>query len=158
MSDSASLKATILVADDMEANRELLAGLLTAEGFRVTCAEDGDLALAALRQEVVDLVLLDVRMPGATGFSACLAIKSQPETRLIPVVLVTSLTSIDDRMHGIMCGADDFLSKPVNKHELLTRVGSLLRLKEFAAAARCLCRDARGSPARMVGCCSPGGI
>jgi putative two-component system response regulator len=70
-------------------------------------------------------------MPGATGYSACLAIKSQPETRLIPVILVTSLTSTDDRIHGIMCGADDFLSKPVNKHELLARVRSLLRLKEF---------------------------
>ncbi len=131
MSDSASFKGTILVADDMEANRELLSGLLTAEGFRVVCAEDGDRALDAVRQGVVDLALLDVRMPGATGFSACLAIKSQPETRLIPVVLVTSLTSMDDRIQGIMCGADDFLSKPVNKHELLARVRSLLRLKEF---------------------------
>jgi putative two-component system response regulator len=131
MSDSALFKGTILVADDMEANRELLSGLLTAEGFRVVCAEDGDRALDAVRQGVVDLALLDVRMPGATGFSACLAIKSQPETRLIPVVLVTSLTSMDDRIQGIMCGADDFLSKPVNKHELLARVRSLLRLKEF---------------------------
>ncbi len=131
MSDSASPKATILVADDMEANRELLSGLLTAEGYTVVCAEDGDRALDAIHQKAVDLALLDVRMPGATGFSACLAIKSKPETRLIPVVLVTSLTSTDDRIHGIMCGADDFLSKPVNKHELLARVRSLLRLKEF---------------------------
>jgi putative two-component system response regulator len=131
MSDSASPKATILVADDMEANRELLSGLLTAEGYTVVCAEDGDRALDAIHQKAVDLALLDVRMPGATGFSACLAIKSKPETRLIPVVLVTSLTSADDRIHGIMCGADDFLSKPVNKHELLARVRSLLRLKEF---------------------------
>lgn len=131
MSDCASLKTTILVADDMEANRELLSGLLTAEGYKVICADDGDRALDAMRKEAVDLALLDVRMPGATGFSACLAIKSQPETRLIPVVLITSLTSTDDRIHGIMCGADDFLSKPVNKHELLARVRSLLRLKEF---------------------------
>jgi putative two-component system response regulator len=131
MSDSASPKATILVADDMEANRELLSGLLTAEGYTVVCADDGDRALDAIHQKAVDLALLDVRMPGATGFSACLAIKSKPETRLIPVVLVTSLTSTDDRIHGIMCGADDFLSKPVNKHELLARVRSLLRLKEF---------------------------
>jgi putative two-component system response regulator len=131
VSDSASLKGTILVADDMEANRELLAGLLTAEGYRTICVEDGNRALEAVHQEAVDLALLDVRMPGATGYSACLAIKSQPETRLIPVILVTSLTSTDDRIHGIMCGADDFLSKPVNKHELLARVRSLLRLKEF---------------------------
>jgi putative two-component system response regulator len=72
-----------------------------------------------------------VMMPGKTGFSACLAIKSQPETRLLPVVLVTGLSSTDDRIQGIMCGADDFLSKPVNKHELLARVRSLLRLKQF---------------------------
>jgi putative two-component system response regulator len=131
MSDSASLKATILVADDMEANRELLSGLLTAEGYSVICAEDAKRALDAIHHETVDLALLDVVMPGATGFSACLAIKSQPETRLIPVVLVTSLTSTDDRIQGIMCGADDFLSKPVNKHELMARVRSLLRVKEF---------------------------
>jgi response regulator RpfG family c-di-GMP phosphodiesterase len=69
MSDSASLKATILVADDMEANRELLSGLLTVEGYTVVCAEDGDRALDAIHQKAVDLALLDVRMSGATGFS-----------------------------------------------------------------------------------------
>ena len=124
-------KATVLVADDDEANRDLLSGLLTAEGYRVICAQDGERALRAFHEQAVDLALLDVMMPGKTGFSACLAIKSQPQTRLIPVVLVTGLTSTDDRIRGIMCGADDFLSKPVNKHELLARVRSLLRLKEF---------------------------
>src|SRR6267143_4289696 len=124
-------KATVLVADDDEANRELLSGLLTGEGFRVICAEDGEGALRAVHHESVDLALLDVKMPGKTGFSVCLAIKSRPETRLVPVVLVTGLTSTDDRIQGIMCGADDFLCKPINKHELLARVQSLLRLKEF---------------------------
>src|SRR5260370_16601167 len=70
-------------------------------------------------------------MTRRTGFEVCLAMKSKPETRLIPVVLLTSLNSDDDRIRGIMCGADDFLSKPVNKHELLARVHSLLRLKQF---------------------------
>jgi putative two-component system response regulator len=79
----------------------------------------------------VDLVLLDVVMPGRTGFSACQQIKSNVKTRLIPTVLVTGLTDTDDRIHGIMCGADDFLNKPVNKHELLARIHSLLRLKSF---------------------------
>lgn len=124
-------KATILVADDDEANRDLLSGMLGAEGYNVVCVRDGDQALRAVHNDSVDLVLLDVVMPGKTGMSACLAIKSQPETRLIPVVLVTGLTSTDDRIQGIMCGADDFLSKPVNKQELLARVRSLLRLKEF---------------------------
>ena len=123
--------ATVLVADDDEANRDLLSGLLTGEGYQVICTEDGEQALRAVDDGTVDLALLDVKMPGKSGFSACLAIKSRPETRLIPVVLVTGLTSTDDRIQGIMCGADDFLSKPVNKHELLARVHSLLRLKEF---------------------------
>ena len=123
--------ATVLVADDDEANRELLSGLLSGEGYRVICAEEGEAALQAVHHESVDLALLDVKMPGKTGFAVCLAIKSRPETRLVPVVLVTGLTSSDDRIQGIMCGADDFLCKPINKHELLARVQSLLRLKEF---------------------------
>jgi putative two-component system response regulator len=123
--------ATVLVADDDEANRELLSGLLSGEGYRVICAEEGEAALRAVQNGPVDLALLDVKMPVKTGFAVCLAIKSRPETRLVPVVLVTGLTSTDDRIQGIMCGADDFLCKPINKHELLARVHSLLRLKEF---------------------------
>jgi putative two-component system response regulator len=79
----------------------------------------------------IDLALLDVVMPRRTGFQVCQAMKSKPETRLIPVILLTSLNSDADRIHGIMCGADDFLNKPVNKQELLARVHSLLRLKQF---------------------------
>ncbi|MGH9732626.1 MAG: HD-GYP domain-containing protein [Candidatus Acidiferrales bacterium] len=124
-------KPTLLIADDEEANRDLLSDVLMAEGYSVTCVSNGNDALRAVKNESVDLALLDVVMPGRSGFSACLAIKSQPETRLIPVILVTGLTSSDDRVQGIMCGADDFLSKPVNRHELLARVHSLLRLKEF---------------------------
>lgn len=121
----------ILLADDNEANRDLLSGLLTAEGYSVTSAVDGRQALSLFDSGSIDLVLLDVVMPGPSGFEICQTIKSKPETRLIPVVLLTSLNSDDDRIHGIMCGADDFLSKPVNKHELLARVHSLLRLKQF---------------------------
>jgi putative two-component system response regulator len=121
----------ILVADDNEANRELLSVLLSAEGYQVVCAADGQQALDRLDSDSIDLALLDVVMPRRTGFEACLAMKSKPETRLIPVVLLTSLNSDDDRIRGIMCGADDFLSRPVNKHELLARVHSLLRLKQF---------------------------
>jgi putative two-component system response regulator len=124
-------KATILVADDTEANLELLSGILTAAGYQVVCARNGEQAMAAVLRGGVDVVLLDVVMPGRTGFSACQQIKSNPKTRLIPVVLVTSLTDTDDRIHGIMVGADDLLTKPVNKHELLARVHSLLRLKSF---------------------------
>jgi len=122
---------TILVADDNEANRELLSALLSAEGYQVVCAADGQQALARVDSGSIDLALLDVVMPRPTGFEICQAMKSKPETRLIPVILLTSLNSDADRIHGIMCGADDFLNKPVNKHELLARVHSLLRLKQF---------------------------
>ncbi|MGH9712821.1 MAG: HD-GYP domain-containing protein [Candidatus Acidiferrales bacterium] len=131
MSVSTRVKSGILVADDDEANRDLLSGILAGEGYSVICVKDGEEALQAIHDDSVDLALLDVMMPGKTGFSACLAIKSRPETRFIPVVLVTGLTSSDDRIQGIMCGADDFLNKPINKHELLARVRSLLRMKEF---------------------------
>ena len=121
----------VLIADDNEPNRELLYALLTAEGYQVVCAADGQQALARVDSEAIDLALLDVVMPRPTGFEICQAMKSKPQTRLIPVILLTSLNSDADRIHGIMCGADDFLNKPVNKHELLARVHSLLRLKQF---------------------------
>jgi putative two-component system response regulator len=122
---------TILVADDNEASRELLSAQLSAEGYQVVCAADGQQALARLRSDSIDLALLDVVMPRPSGFEICQAMKSKAETRLIPVVLVTGLNSEADRLHGILCGADDFLNKPVNKQELLARVHSLLRLKHF---------------------------
>ena len=124
-------KPTVLVADDNEANLELLSGILTASGYRVICARNGEQALAAARTESIDAALLDVIMPGQSGFAACQKLKSNPETRLIPVVLVTGLSNAEDRIHGIMCGADDFLSKPINKLELLARVQSLVRMKGF---------------------------
>jgi putative two-component system response regulator len=129
MSSSITSRATVLIADDNEANREILTDLLNAEGYNLICAEDGDQALKAIRDEPVDIALLDVMMPGRSGFDVCCTIKSQPHTRFIPVVLVTGLSSVDERIQGIRCGADDFLSKPVNRLELLARVHSLLRLK-----------------------------
>src|SRR5712675_1697952 len=122
---------TVLVADDNEAKRDLLSALLCAEAYKVICAADGQQALDQVDSDSIDLALLDVVMPRPTGFEVCQSIKSKPETRLIPVVLLTSLNSDSDRIHGIMCGADEFLNKPVNKHELLARVHSLLRLKQF---------------------------
>lgn len=131
MFNSALRQATILVADDDEVIRELLCEVLAGEGYKVICAKDGDQALRVIDDQAVDLVLLDVMMPGRAGFEVCASIKSKPETRFIPVVLVTGLTSVDERIRGISSGADDFLSKPVNPQELLARTRSLLRLKEF---------------------------
>lgn len=131
MPDFQNSSITILVADDQEPNRELLSAFLTPEGYRVICVEDGEKALALIRSQEVDLALLDVVMPRPTGFTICQIAKSTAETRLIPIILITGLDQTDDRVHGAMCGADDFLSKPVNKHELLARVHSLLQLKQF---------------------------
>jgi putative two-component system response regulator len=131
MLNSGTSKATILVADDNEMNRELLCDILTGEGYRVICSEDGSQALSVINSRSIDLALLDVIMPGKTGLDLCQIIKSKPETRFTPVVLVTGLTSVEERIRGIRAGADDFLSKPVNSQELLARTRSLLRLKEY---------------------------
>ncbi|MBI3895894.1 MAG: response regulator [Acidobacteria bacterium] len=124
-------QATILVADDLESYRSLLSDLLKDKGYKVVCASDGEEALKKLHSEAVDLALLDVMMPRRTGFAVCRIVKSDPSKCLIPVVLVTGLDNIEDRIQGIESGADDFLSKPINKQELLARVGSLLKLKHF---------------------------
>lgn len=131
MSAKDAHEGIILVADDNELNRELLSTLLSEEGYQVILATDGQQALEQIGADSIDLAILDVVMPRKTGFDVCLAIKAKADTRLIPVLLVTGLNRDDDRIRGIMCGADDFLAKPVNKHELLARVHSLIRLKQF---------------------------
>jgi putative two-component system response regulator len=124
-----SVTGTILVADDQAANRELLDELLTTQGFIVVTVPDGAAAVEELTRTQVDLVLLDVMMPHLNGFEVCQKIKSNPETYLIPIVLVTALSDKKDRIEGIKAGADDFLTRPVDRVELLARVGSLLKLK-----------------------------
>lgn len=131
MTDFDRSSVTVLVADDNEANREFLSSVLSAEGYRVICTEDGEGALRLIRSQSVDVALLDVLMPQQSGFAVCRSAKSDPDTCLIPIVLVTALKDDDNRINGAMCGADDFLSKPVNRHELLARVNSLGRLKQF---------------------------
>jgi len=123
------IAGTILVADDQPSNRELLEELLTTQGFTVITACDGASVLEELARVQVDLVLLDVMMPQLNGFEVCARIKSNPETYLIPVVLITALCDKQDRIEGIKVGADDFLTRPVDRTELLARVRSLLTLK-----------------------------
>ena len=129
MQCSQKITETILVADDQASNRELLEELLTAQGFTVLTAPDGASALESIARIHPDLVLLDVMMPGLNGFEVCARIKNNPETYLIPVVLVTALSDKQDRIEGIQAGADDFLTRPVDRVELLARVRSLITLK-----------------------------
>lgn len=119
----------ILVVDDILANLKLLEARLSAEYFDVLTAETGTQALALLERERVDLVLLDVMMPGLNGFEVCRRIKKSAATMHIPVVMLTALDQADDKVQGLEAGADDFLSKPVEELALLTRVKNLMRLK-----------------------------
>jgi len=121
--------AKILVVDDTPANVKLLADLLTAKGYTVITASSGREGLARLEAERPDLVLLDVVMPEMSGYEVCRTIRTNPETAILPVVMVTALDPAEERIKGLEAGADDFLTKPIHQAELLARVRSLLRVK-----------------------------
>ena len=129
--DAQGMIGKILVVDDDMVGRAAVCQMLRDEGFTVTEAVDGDTALEQFYKDPPDLVLLDVIMPEPNGFEVCQRLKDDPETRLIPVVLLTGLDSTGDRVEGIEAGADEFLSKPVESVELMARVRSLLNLKRF---------------------------
>src|ERR1700757_3796872 len=123
------MTARVLVVDDVPANVRLLEARLSAEYFDVMTAVSGKEALAICERAECDVVLLDVMMPDMDGFEVCRRLKSNPATHHIPVVMVTALDQPSDRVRGVECGADVFLTKPVSDVALIARVRSLSRLK-----------------------------
>lgn len=124
-------QAKILVVDDTPQNVKLLTDLLGVKGYTVTSATNGVDALAMVAADPPDLVLLDVMMPGMSGYEVCRRLRADPATTLLPIVLCTSLDPQQERVNGIAAGADDFLGKPINQPELFARVQSLLRIKRL---------------------------
>jgi len=123
---------TVLVVDDDQPSLELLQAYLEDVDCETVTARDGPDALEIIAKEPPDLILLDVMMPKMSGFEVCKRIKKDPKTSDIPVIMVTALNEFGDIERGIDSGTDDFLSKPVNKLELLTRVKTMLKLKHLS--------------------------
>ena len=124
----------ILIVDDVEVNRELLDSIITSLGHESEMAEDGVEALAKMKLDV-DLVLLDVQMPGMDGFEVVRQVRQDPEVKHIPIIMVTALTSRENRLRAVEAGANDFISKPIDKMEVKVRTDSLLKMKEAQDAS-----------------------
>jgi two-component system, OmpR family, alkaline phosphatase synthesis response regulator PhoP len=123
---------TVLVVDDNVQNLELIQAYLEELEVQTVAAYDGQQAMDCVRQSAPDLILLDVMMPKMSGFEVCKRLKKDPKTSDIPIIMVTALNELGDIERGIDSGTDDFLTKPVNKWELVTRVKTMLKLKHLS--------------------------
>jgi len=128
---TADQPASVLIVDDERLNRDLLEVMLKPEGFVLVSAASGEEALSLIARQPPDLILLDVMMPGMDGYEVARRIKGNHAARNIPIIMLTALDGRDTRMHGLNAGAEDFLTKPVDRAELCVRVRNLLRLKEY---------------------------
>jgi sigma-B regulation protein RsbU (phosphoserine phosphatase) len=124
-------RSKILIVDDDLINIRVLEIPLRAQGYTVLKATSGQEALEQIEVSEPDLILLDIQMPQMDGFEVCRRIRENEETQFVPIVMVTALKEAEDRIKSIEVGADDFISKPVDYHEVLARVGSLLRIKQY---------------------------
>ncbi len=124
-------KYKILAVDDNENNLKILKMILEKEGYSVETLEDGTRAISLIDKLRPDLILLDVLMPGINGFEICREVKENENTKRTPIIIISALNQLDDKLKGIELGADEFLTKPINKRELLTRVKTLLKFKHL---------------------------
>ena len=126
---------TILIVDDMPVNVKILSSKLVAAGYECLKAYSGEEAVEIAKAESPDIILLDIMMPGMDGYEVTRTLKSDPRTSIIPIVMVTALEGVDDKVKGLDAGADDFLTKPPNQTELIARVRSLIKLKKLQEEA-----------------------
>jgi CheY-like chemotaxis protein len=137
---SSTPRPYVLIVDDERRNRQLMEVMLGGEGYELGTAESGLQALQMVSQHRPDLILLDVMMPGMNGYEVAASLKVDPLTRTIPIIILTALDDRSSRLHGLSAGAEEFLTKPVNRHELCLRVRNLLKLLEHQQ------REASGPP------------
>jgi len=136
------MSARVLVVDDIEANRRVLQAKLEAKYFDVRLSKDGYEALEMVADDEPDIILLDIMMPGMNGFEVCEKLKADPKFAHIPVVMVTALSDQEDRVRGLKCGAEDFLTKPVDDFAMMSRIDALMRYNNVARELRA--REASG--------------
>ena len=134
MSDSEPVRAPaaprVLIVDDERLNRQLIEVMLAGEGYDVVLVNGGRDALASVASYRPDIILLDVMMPGMNGYEVATILKSDAATNQIPIIMLTALDDRNSRMHGLGAGAEEFLTKPINRYELCLRIRNLLRLTE----------------------------